>query len=189
MGRVKRGGSFVRRLALVGALAVAVSLAASTAAYADSSTQMCNQDVSLSWTVCVTVYYNTITYHYSPADAVDYYTVRYTVQDSTVSISAADLKMTINGIDTNGNYWISHVQDVQLGSGGYAVPGTTYTVYPSWRNVYIQMSPAHNNGAYLEAGARGVLHRGGSSWNFNSYNVCTANSSTSGYLGNCNQIP
>jgi hypothetical protein len=120
---------------------------------------------------------------------VDYYTVRYTAQDSTVSISAADLKMTINGIDTNGNTHIAQVQDVQIGSGGYAVPGTTYTVYPSWSNVYVQMNAGHNNGAYLEAGARAVLHRGGSSWNFNSYNVCTANSSTSGYLGSCNVIP
>jgi hypothetical protein len=173
------------RLSVLAAIACVIALLAPSSALADSK-RLCNKDVSFSYQVCMNMNFTVITYRFNPAVAVSSYNVTWTALDSTVQVTNAKVVAGVNGFDTNGGSHFSQTQQWTV-NGGFPTPGVTYTFVPSWAGLYIQMSGG-SNGAYQVVGARSTLKRGGSSWTFNSYNVCSPYSDGR-LIGGCDIVP
>jgi hypothetical protein len=137
--------------------------------FADSSQKICKWDSSVSYRVCITQNFSSLTVGGAATAAVKNYRVRITGGSGGVSIFHAAVVAAYRGVTTDDNGGNRH-----LGAGrkvwhiGVPRLGHTYNLVPPWHGVRVVVTP----GGYQCAYTSSTLKHGQTTWKLTTPDVC-----------------
>jgi hypothetical protein len=155
------------RYKMMAAVGTLLTLLMPLAQSAQASTKSdCQNDPSISITVCITQYYDQITNASRTYTSVSRYEFSWTRSDPQVGMTNAKGHAGVIGLPMNGGL-INQVEDYDIGS---PASGQIYTRVPAWHDQYVE-TDCHFH-CHQCASQEVHLTRQTRSWDF-SFNICT----------------
>jgi hypothetical protein len=155
------------RYKMMAAVGTLLTLLMPLAQSAQASTKSdCQNDPSISITVCITQYYDQITNASRTYTSVSRYEFSWTRSDPQVGMTNAKGHAGVIGLPMNGGL-INQVEDYDIGS---PTSGQIYTRLPAWHDQYVE-TDCHFH-CHQCASQEVHLTRQTRSWDF-SFNICT----------------